>query len=129
MQSVFVILAVASAVAAAPSRSVRWYVDAGRVDANVAFVAAHGDALSGLYLCCNSFAFAADGTFGGISAATVREQTAPLYAARANLSLYYVVGVDDAAIHSGSWAAHVGAAAAAAADFQGFIVDYEPDTN
>lgn len=125
------LLTCGAAALAAPARRVNWYVDSGRVDANAAFIAQHAGALTGMYLCCNGFAFAANGTFGGLSAATVRAQTQPLYAARANLTLFYVAAIDGAAVHSGAWAAHVGAAADAAVTggFAGFIVDYEPDTN
>ena len=117
---------------AAPSfgqvRRVNWYTNAGRVDANVAWVTAHGTALTGLYLCCNAFSFADNGTFSGISSATVRAQTQPLYAIR-NMSLMYVIGVSGAAIHSGAWETHVAAAAIATDGFDGFIVDYEPTSN
>lgn len=122
---------VSSECAAAASRRVNWYLAGGRIPQNVAFLANNSASATGVYLCCNSFSFAADGSFAGLSAAQVAAETTPLRAL--GLKLYYVVGIAEAAVHSGAWthgiAAAVAAATLAPAAFDGFIVDYEPADN
>jgi hypothetical protein len=120
---------------AAPARKVNWYVGGGAVAANVAFALENSSALTGMYLCCNSYSWHPNGSFSGISDAEALSMVTPLSPPSLPLSppleLIFVVSVSNESIASGSWAGNVDVAAATAArvGVRGFVVDYEPVTN
>jgi hypothetical protein len=98
---------------------------------NAALIAAHGDVVQGAYLCCNFVSFAANGTFQPpppAAAADIAVLTS------ASVEAWAVGGVAEAAVHSGAWAAGLGAAAAASQallqqGLMGILIDYEPVSN
>ncbi len=126
-------LVVAAVDPAKPSRQVHWYVSEGNTVGNAAFLAAHGAAATGGLLCCG---------FGGFNATGGWAMRAPVatYLTYADVftstgrDAWAVVGVAEAAVHSGAWraglpAATAASAALAAGGLAGFIVDYEPEAN
>jgi hypothetical protein len=120
-------------LAGAGARGVNWYVASGNVAGNAALVAAHGDALTGAYLCCNLFTFMPNGSFAArFPPATTAAQIAVFTSQ--NVEPWVVGGVAEAAVHSGAWAAGLADAARVAADLlkegvEGIIIDYEPVKN
>ena len=126
------ILLFLQALALCSSRSVNWYTNT-NIAGNTAFLASHGDVISGAYLCCNVASFSANGTFllSGSPAQVASEVSVFTSASK---EAWLVGGVSVAAIASGSWAAGLAAAAAAsqpllAAGLMGILFDYEPAAN
>jgi len=115
------------------ARGVNWYVASSNIEGNTALLSAHGASVSGAYLCCNFAGFTANGSFTQrFSDAASAAQIAVF--AGANAEVWAVGGVDEAAVHSGAWAAGLPAAARAAprllaAGLEGIIIDYEPADN
>jgi hypothetical protein len=100
---------------------------------NAAFLHAHGDALTGGYLCCNFVSFAANGTFLLRFSEADSFSQISVFTAR-NLETWAVGGVDENSIHSRSWEAGLAAAKAESAlllkaGLMGIIMDYEPADN
>jgi hypothetical protein len=120
-------------LAGAGARGVNWYVSSGNVAGNAALVAAHGDALTGAYLCCNLYTFLPNGSFAARFPPTTTAAQISVFTSQ-NVETWAVGGVAEAAIHSGAWAAGLADAARVAADLltegvEGIIMDYEPVKN
>lgn len=123
------LLCAAGGAAAAPRR-VRWYAYAYAESdaADLAAWAASAGVVSGVYLCCNYAYIGADGAF---TPGPSRPHGAAVVAALrgAGLPVWVVAGaktavIDDAAAGvagAAAWAAKVGA--------DGYVFDYEPDSN
>ena len=115
-------------LASTSARAINWYLSAGNAQSNAALLAAHADVVQGAYLCCNFVSFAANGTFlppPPTAAADIAVFTG------AAVEAWAVGGVAEAAVHSGAWAAGLGAAAAASKallqqGLMGILIDYEP---
>jgi len=127
------VLALLALLTRAAARGVNWYVASGNIEGNEKFLTAHGAALSGAYLCCSFFSFAADGTFS-LRAPTAEGLAQAAVFTSAHAETWAVGGVAEAAVHSRAWAAGLPAAARAARDLlaaglEGVVVDYEPADN
>jgi hypothetical protein len=111
------------------ARHINWYIDSSRIADNAAFADAHADALTGFYLCCNSFNVDRTGKWvSALSDTQIKAQIAPMQ--QRGLDAYYVSGIEDAAISAGNWGASISAAVDTVVrnGFDGYIVDYEPSS-
>ena len=122
----------ALAAPTAPRRRVNWYLSAANVADNAALIAAHGNAISGGYLCCGFGGVNASGAWRSQPEAEALAQMSPLTEAR--LEVWMVSGISEAAVHSGAWVGGLADAAAALAPLAkaglaGLIIDYEPTDN
>jgi hypothetical protein len=120
--------------ATSATRRVNWYLSSGNVADNAMLIADHGDAISGGYLCCGFGGFGADGAWKSMATAMALAQQAPLTGAVPPREVWWVTGVDQAALRSGAWSRGLSTATAAlaplaAVGLRGLIVDYEPAEN
>lgn len=132
--SILLVLLLSSSLSSVSSTAhVNWYMNGGDIPANVAFVQNYSSALTGLYLCCNSYSFLANGSFIGKDDETIRNETIPLLNIQPNLQLYYVIGISNETFMDESWRIGIPTAVATLERLTnmvtGFIVDYEPANN
>lgn len=128
------LLLVSTLLARADARGVNWYLSSSNTVGNAALLAAHGDALTGAYLCCNFVSFAANGSFSTRFTAAESSAQIAVFTSQNVDEVWAVGGVDEAAIHSGAWVAGLAAAvrtseALLADGLMGLIIDYEPADN
>jgi hypothetical protein len=138
------------------ARQVHWYLASGNTEGNAAFLSAHPTAITGAYLCCNWATFLPNGSFTSNGVSNMLSQMSVI--TDTNRDAWIVIGVSQQAIYSGSWKNGMAGAAATAKEivqangesvgpagpaelrrmispfapaalFQGWIVDYEPDSN
>lgn len=116
------------------ARQVHWYLASGNTEGNAAFLSAHPSAITGAYLCCNWATFLPNGSFTSNGVSNMLSQMSVI--TDTNRDAWIVIGVSQQAIYSGSWKNGMAGAAATAKEivqanalFQGWIVDYEPDSN
>jgi len=116
-----------------PKRRVNWYMSSGAITANIQFLQNNSNAITGFYMCCNSFTFEANGTFTGMEDEQLINQTSPLLMVNPNLELLYVIGISNISIYTGSWVNGIEAAVDTldrlSSYLHGYIVDYEPSYN
>lgn len=121
-------------VASADARGVNWYVASGNTAGNAALLAQHGNSITGAYLCCNLFSFAANGSFAARYSPSDTAAQAAVFTSQNVDEVWAVSGVDEKAIHSGAWAAGLAEAARVSQTLLsdgllGLIIDYEPADN
>jgi hypothetical protein len=82
-------------------RDIHWYMASGNVKGNTAFLQAHPNAITGVYLCCNWGTFAANGSFIAPDVEAVLNDMAVFTDTKRDA--WIVIGVSQEAIYSGAW--------------------------
>ena len=114
------------------AKRVRWYLNFGLVEANLAFHAEHRDIVAGGLLCCHGFAF--DLSDAGKTRFRVGDAVpaqVESYQQGGLEDLWVVTGISAEAIAAGRHEAAAAEAAAAVRELNvtGIVMDYEPTTN